>query len=233
MKIHAIAAAGLLISSASAFAVDTTALSGFSFYPFAPGPVIATDNASNFLTTVIVTSAPPTAGSYLGGGGFTATFNGTSFEAYCVQIDVPVGIPGVYTDYSKISAVAGFGARADDLSRLVTWAAANALPNNAATAAAMQAAVWEIVHETTTGAYNFSAGSLTTTSQSAATQSALNAINWVAIAGTAPSTTVERLDSPNRQDLLIFAPIPEAGTMAMMMLGVAGLGAAVRRRPAA
>jgi len=230
MKNRALGAVALLTSSLSAFAADTTVLSGFTYSPFGVGPVVIADNANNFLTTVAVVSAPPAAGLHAGGGGFTATFNSNSFAAYCVQIDVPLNIPGVYTDYSMISAVPGFGARATDLARLLTWAAANTLPSEAATAAAMQAAVWEIVHETTTGVYSFTTGNLSTTSQSVATQAALNAINWAAIAVTTPTMYVARLDSDNRQDLLIFAPVPETGTVAMMLLGLAGVGVVARKR---
>jgi hypothetical protein len=41
------------------------------------------------------------------------------------------------------------------------------------------------------------------------------------------------LDGGRGQDLLIFAPVPEAGTAAMMLLGLAGVAAVARkRRPA-
>lgn len=234
MKYQVLMAAGLLSSALSAQAAETVVLNGFSFDPFAGPLAPVVDNATNFLTTIDVDASlplPPPAGQYLGAGRMSGLLNGNSFDTYCVQINVFVGFGTTYTDYSIFNGAAGFGDRAADLAKLITWASAAGQPTNAADSSALQAAVWEIVHETTAGPYSFTAGKLKTASNSAATQAALTNIenNWATIASTVPMYTVSRLDGAT-QDLLIYAPVPEAGTWAMMALGLMGVGAAARKR---
>ncbi len=234
MKYRAWFAVGALVGSTSAHAINTLQLTGFSFEPRGVLTNPYTDIASNFITTISVDGSmpvPPPAGSYVGGGQMAGTFNSQSFLAYCVEISILVSFGPVYTDYTLVSGAVGFGTRAAHLASLMTWASAAGMPSDAAQSAALQAAVWEVVHETTGGPYSFTGGKLKTTSQSATTQAALNNIqaNWSTILTTAPAYTVSRLDG-GTQDLLTFAPVPEAGTLAMMVVGLAGVAAA-RRRP--
>lgn len=233
MKIRSLFVMGLLSSALSAHAIVTTDLSDFTYSPFGVLPANPVDNATNFVTTVSITPPPLVAGgppSYLGAGGFSAKHGAETFAAYCVEINIFVGIPGSYVDYVKLDAATGFGDRATDLAKLATWANATNFVTGPASSAAMQAAVWEIVHETTAGPYSFGSGKLATASQSAATQSALNAVDWLAIAATTPTVTIARLDSNARQDLLVFAPVPEGSTLTMMMLGLVGVGVVAQRR---
>jgi hypothetical protein len=234
MKYAVPVAGALLFSAMSAQALETVLLNGFTFEPRGSLSDPYNDIPTNFITTILVDGSlpvPPPAGSYRGGGQMSGLLNGNSFASYCVEISIPVGFGTTYTDYNLLPGAAGFGARAATLASLMTWASAAGMPSNAAQSAALQAAVWEVVHETTVGAYSFTAGKLQTTSTNAATQAALNNIqtNWSTILATAPTYTVSRLDG-TAQDLLIFAPIPEASTWVMMALGLAGVGAVARKR---
>ncbi len=236
MKYQALVAASLLSSALSIQAAELVVINGFSFDPFAGPLAPVVDNATNFLTTIVVDGSlplPPPAATYLGGGRMSGLLNGNSFNTYCVEINVFVGFNTPY-NYSLVSGALGFGARAADLAKLITWASAAGKPVNSADSAALQAAVWEVVHETTAGIYSFGSGKLKTTSNSAATQAALSNIdsNWGTIMSTVPTYTVSLLDGAT-QDLLIYAPVPEAGTLAMFTLGLIGVGAAARRRCAA
>ncbi len=234
LKYSALLAAGALSLTMSAQAATTVFLDGFTFEP--RGSVVNpfTDIPANFITTIAVSGAapvPPAAGTYLGGGQMSGLLDGNSFLAYCVQISVPVLFGVTYSDYVQLAGPAGFGSRSAALASLVTWASTAGSPSNAAQSAAMQAAVWEVVHETTDGAFSFTSGKLQTTSTNAATQAALDNIqtNWSTIMTTVPLYDVYRLDGA-AQDMLIFAPIPEASTLAMMALGLAGVGVAARQR---
>ncbi len=221
----------------SAQAASTVFINGFTFEPRSNVADPYADIPANNMTTIQVTGAspvPPPANTYIGAGQMSGLLDGNSFLTYCVEISVLISSGVLYTDYVQLSGAAGFGDRASTLASLITWATASGSPSNAAQSAAMQAAVWEVVHESTTGAYSFTSGKLQTTSTNAATQTALNTIqaNWSTIAATTPLYNVYRLDGA-AQDLLIFAPIPEASTWAMMALGLAGVGVVARkRRPA-
>ncbi len=240
MKHTALIAAGLLSSVLSAHAAETVVITGFTFSPLGSIGAPVADFSTNFITTIDVDAslpASPPAAAHLGAGQMSGFLNGNSFVTYCVQIDVAIGFGFTYTDYTLVTGAspAGFGTRAADLAKLMTWASVGGKPSNPADSAALQAAVWEIVHETTDGVYSFVGGKLETSSNSAATQAALNTIesNWATIMATTPTYSVSRLDGAN-QDLLVFAalPVPEVGTLAMMVLGVMGVAAAVRQRRA-
>ncbi len=235
MKYPSLIASALLSCAISAQAAETVFINGFTFNPFGAPLALATDIPTNFISTIVVTGAnpvPPPAGTYTGAGQMSGFLNGNSFVAYCVQINVLVGFGITYTDYNLIGGGVGFPGRDADLAKLLTWAGAGA-PADAAQSAALQAAVWEIVHETNAGAYSFAAGKLSTSSNSVATQAALGNIetNWATIMAITPTYAVSRLDGA-AQDLLIFAPVPvpEAGTLALMTLGLVGLGVVARRR---
>ena len=240
MKRLAVLALATLAASLSAQAANTVQVTGFTKNPFlggvGPGSNSGTIyDASNSITKNTVFAAPPQPNVYPGGGQMTGLLNGQSFLAFCVEIDTLIKFSPpnpVYTDYVIIngSDPLGFGAtKANTLAQLMTWAA---MPGNlldtAAKSAAMQAAVWEVVHESGSS-YDFTAGNVISSSANGATQTALNAINWGTIASLTPTYTVSRLDGA-AQDLLIFAPVPETGTLSMMLLGLTGLGVVAQRR---
>ncbi len=235
MKYKTVFAASALLLALGAQAAQTVEITGFTFNPFS-GPInpFNLDNGSHAVTTIQVGAAapvPPPAGVYKGAGQMSAILNGTdSFLAYCVQINVPVLFsPTVYADYTLVSGVTGFGDRAADLSKLMTWAATAGQPTNELQSAVIQAAVWEIVHESAQGVYSFSGGKLATTSNNTMLNAAITAFDWNTVMNTTPTHVVSRLDG-GAQDLLVFAPVPEASTLAMISLGLAGLGFAARKQ---
>lgn len=235
MYTRTLLAGAILFASLSAQALGTVQLTNFTYDPFAGGPGPGAGpafptmyDAAHSITKTVVSSAPPTLGTYAGGGQMEGLLNGASFQSFCVQIDNPVQFGPVYTDYVPLSGAAGFGVtKAADLAKLITWASAGN-SNSAAKSAALQAAVWEIVHETG-GSYSFATGNVQASSANSATAAALAAIDWAVINSTTATYTVSKLDGAT-QDLLIFAPVPEAGTVALMMLGLAGVGAVARKR---
>lgn len=235
MKFAPMFAVSLLFTAMGAQAAETVKLTGFTYDPRGTLAAPYNDIPSNFITTIAVDGSlpvPPPAGSYRGGGQMTGLLNGNSFVSYCVEISIDVYFGVNYVNgYTRVPGAAGFGSRAANLASLITWASAAGMPSNAAQSAAVQAAVWEVVHETTAGPYSFGSGKLQTTSTNADTQAALNNIqnNWATIMATAPAYTVSRLDGAT-QDLLIYAPVPEASTLAMMALGLVGVGAVARKR---
>lgn len=165
-------------------------------------------------------------------GGFTTLIQGggPSFTSYCVDLAETISFGTLYTGYTSVGAGHVF-ANADayaDLGRL--YAVAGPILDSAHEAA-FQIAVWEIAYETTptyglgTGSARFFGGS--------ADPSALGfAATWLTAVGSAsggPSVNV--LDRQGSQDV-IYAPVPEPSTIALMFAGFVGMAAVARRRKA-
>jgi hypothetical protein len=173
--------------------------------------------------------------------------------SYC--IDVHQEAPGtyrVYDIYPLASApIPGIGmgsTKADDLQRLFSFLQdplPNTSPNQAnKLAGAFQAAVWEIVNETS-GTYNVFNGSFKMTEYNIG-----NGTGWLAQAnvwlnalhdpGTVPVKDVVALVNTSAQDYALTIKgagstdqIPEPVTMAGVLFGIGGLVGYVRRRRAA
>jgi hypothetical protein len=235
MKTKFLLTCAALSISASAGAVGTLQITSFTFDPFAGGNPSNLYDPANAITQNSVVAAPlappPPTGLYPGAGQMTGLLNGASFVAYCVEISTLVGFSTVHTNYVPVDGVTGFGAaKAADLAKLITWASGAGMPSNAYESAAIQSAVWEIVHETGLS-YSFSADQIKATSANPLMVAALNAIPWATIAATTPTYTVSRLDSPTTQDMLVFTTaVPETGRAVMFGLGLLGLGMVSRRR---
>lgn len=102
--------------------------------------------------------------------------------------------------------------------------------------AALQLAVWEIMHETaSTASLTKGSGTLYVNDTSASGLSLASLANTYLSAAynwEGPSLVkVEKLSNGSYQDLVRVTPVPEAGTFGLMALGLAGL-ALVRRRAA-
>lgn len=210
MSLRPLALAAALAMSAPAFA-DTVNLSGFTFNPAMP-----------------VSVASP---SYSGPAGqFTGLLNGNSFVTYCTDLSQTFQFNVNYTDYSVVDGVAAWGAtRSNDLDKLMSAAIASGVPTDAAQSAAIQAAVWEVLYETG-GSYDLSAGTFIATSTDVSTQSYINSVNWAGIMAGPVTHNVDQLYSREHQDFLVTTPVPEPGTYALFVAGLAGIGFVARRR---
>jgi hypothetical protein len=144
-----------------------------------------------------------------------------SFVAWCVDIFQPTNFGETVNDYTLTTGVAAFGAaRSDSLGRLATLALGQV--NNAATSGAFQLALWELVNEISGNplsltANNFRAGSVTN-------GSATTAQGWLNGIGNVTSQyTVSVWQSRSRQDLVVFerVPVPEPGSLALAVVGLA------------
>jgi hypothetical protein len=173
--------------------------------------------------------------------------------SYCIDVhqDAPTSY-GVYTIYplayapiaSNLTGIAMGSTKANDLERLFSLLPSN-LTNQ--TAGAFQAAVWEIVNETSTnldGSYHYdvTSGSFMMTEYNIG-----NGTGWLGQAntwlnelhapGTVPVADVVALVNPDTQDYALTVLgagssrlIPEPITMAGLMMGIGGLVGYVRRR---
>ena len=183
----------------------------------------------------IQTAAPETV--YEGEAGrFAGFLDGASFLTYCAEVgaEVVFGAPGQSTEYlltapDKPLFGENYAKRTEDLSRLFN--AGHTFVTDAATSAAFQSAVWEILNESITNPYDLFAGRLVAAPENAGDLPAFNAINLLLgkLGDYAPIYHVDVLHNEQLQDYLVVS-IPEPGTWAMILAGLAGIGFVVRRR---
>ena len=164
-------------------------------------------------------------------GAFSTVLDGgPSFASYCVDVYQTISFGSTYTDYVPVGGSHLFdNANAyTDLSKL--FGIAGGLVDDAVTSAAFQIAVWEIAYETG-GTYDLSSGSAMFSGGSAASSgSLLLASTWLdELKSAGPGPTVSVLESATHQDL-IYAPVPEPSTFALMAFGLLAVAALARRR---
>jgi hypothetical protein len=162
-------------------------------------------------------------------GGLLASLNGgLSFETYCVDLYQHIGFGETYTDYTAPNTTHTFanGNAYADLGRL--YATAGAITDSVHEAA-FQIAVWEIAYETT-GAYSLAAGSATFSGGSAATSGALTlASGWLSALTNGAHPSIAVLEGRDHQDM-IYAPVPEPESYALLAAGLAAVGFVAKRR---
>jgi hypothetical protein len=159
----------------------------------------------------------------------TEAVSGTSFTAYCAELTQDLGFNITYTDYSWQTGLDHFGAdKTTALSKLFT--AAQGLVHDAATSAAMQAGIWEILYETGT-VYSLSNGAfkVDVPAGDEAAFAAMNSILGNLDEGYEALYTINVLSSGINQDLLV-GTIPEPGTWALFAAGLGMLGFIAKRR---
>ena len=176
-----------------------------------------------------VTGGPDYTGA---AGQFTGMLDGTSFAAFCIELTQSFNFGADY-DYAAVPGASVFTAqKLDDLSRLLTGTMG--FVTDAATSAALQAAIWEVIYQSG-DAYDLFGGSFQAVpgnSGDAAAQAAFNSVNSVLqnLGAYAANYQVNLLVNAEQQDFIIVQEIPEPGTWAMLFAGLGVLGAVARRR---
>ena len=175
-------------------------------------------------------SAPNVAltGSASAGGFLTSLNGGASFETYCVDLYQHIAFGETYTDYSLPTTSHTFANShaSADLGRL--YATAGAI-NDSVHEAAFQIAVWEIAYETS-NVYNLGTGTAMFSGGSADSSGALTlASGWLSSLTNGAHPSILTLESTEHQDV-IYAPVPEPETYALLLGGFAAIGFVARRR---
>ncbi len=157
-----------------------------------------------------------------------------SFNTWCVDIThwLSTGVV-TYTLGGKTQLDSIFGTtRVGDLQALANERYSGL--NNQASSAAFQLATWAIMFGTPdqNGIYNLNSSTFQTSAGitgGALAQSWLNDLN---VASNTADLNIIYLygSTPGSQNLVVFAPVPEPGTYAMMLGGIGLMGFMVRRR---
>jgi len=178
---------------------------------------------------------------YGGSGGFL-TYNLTAdpsrkngFQSFCVDIFNSFSFAVASTDILMPASIIS-SAAAVDLGRLYTnhHAEIDSRSSSGTNEAAFQLAVWEIVNEGT-GSYLLNNGNFKATGTgSAIAQTWLNELSTASASNyNANIWTVQSMITTGKgyaQDVVVFAPVPEAQTYAMLLAGLGLIGFSARRR---
>lgn len=210
MKIKTLALAAALAAATPAFA-DTVNLSNYTFTPASP-----------------LTVATPV---YSGDAGqFTGLLNGSSFVTFCTDLAQTFAFNTTYTDYSVVAGVTAWGSsKSQDLDRAVSAFLGGSYPFDSASSAVAQAAIWEIIYETS-GSYGFGTGTFQATSSDSAVTVALGDINWSELSTEPITHHADQLYSREHQDFMVITAVPEPSTYALFVAGLAGISFIARRR---
>lgn len=162
-------------------------------------------------------------------GGFTTILNGgPSFTSYCVDLAETISFGTLYTNYISVGSghVFANGNAYADLGRL--FAVAGSVLDSAHEAA-FQIAAWEIAYETA-AIYGLDSGVARFSGGTAANSALGIAAGWLtAVSGANGGPAINVLDRVGSQDV-IYAPVPEPSTVALMLAGFAGMATMARRR---
>ena len=192
-----------------------------TFTGFAHGS--QTVNFSLFLPNTVASGA-------VNAGGFATILDGSpSFVSYCVDLYQHITFGTLYPEYTApgTSHVFSNTARAyGDLGRLYSVAGT---VDNSVEEAAFQIAAWEIAYETQDGAYGLGDGTARFSGGTAASSGALMlASTWLTGLGAGTDVGINVIESRDHQDV-IFAPVPEPSTVALMLGGLAATAGFARR----
>jgi PEP-CTERM motif-containing protein len=211
----------LSIALASAFALSSPARAdNVTFTGFAHGSesVNFTLSSPNVVKT----------GSVNAGGFATVLNGGPSFVSYCVDVYQTITFGTPYTDYSApgTSHVFTNNRAYADLGRL--YATVGPIVDSSAEEAAFQIAVWEIAYEDSQNPYALNAGSAQFSGGSASTTALGLASTWLTGLGAGPGYDIQVMESGSHQDV-IFAPVPEPSSLALLLAGLVATGGFARR----
>lgn len=204
-----------------------------AFGPAHADNVTFTGFAHGSETVNFALSAPniATSGSVYAGGFATVLNGGPSFETYCVDVYQHIAFGTLYPEYTGPGTSHVFvNDRAyADLGRLYNVAG---VVDTSVEEAAFQIAVWEIAYETTPGPYTLAGGAAQFSGGTASSSGALTlASSWLANLGPGPSRPIAVLESSLHQDV-IYAPVPEPSSVALMLSGLVVASGVARRRGA-
>ena len=167
----------------------------------------------------------------LDGTNVTAGNVAVTFYTYCVDLNQSLIIPGSFT-IQPLSTLFN-SATALNMTKLL----ANVTPTNADQSAAVQLAMWELAFDTfgtkdvqsggTQGQFWVTAGT-SSTARTLANGYLASLGSWTVPVG----ATAQLLYSQSNQSqiYLVNAPVPEAATWGMMIVGFGIVGASMRRR---
>lgn len=166
---------------------------------------------------------------------------GDLFYAFCIDLSQTVGIGGTYEFEVKTNLADGrdsapYPTLGPSIAANLAKFLGAVFPSfggslSTVEAAALQIAIWEIIYETPTNAFNVASGNISFSNNANALSTATNYLNTFSTFNGASATGLHSLNNANSQDQIIQIPgnpnleeIPEPGTYALMGIGLLAIG---------